>query len=163
MNEYVTKPLSAEQLRQALARCGIDPGKTRTAPPMGTMPPMVVEARPVLAEQQLARLAQLKSPDGAPLTEHLFAMLAGEMPVRLAAMAAALESRDVETLGRAAHTLAGSCANLGAVALEVVARELESEVKRGSWPDASGCLTRVGNEWERLRAELVRRYPQSFP
>jgi PAS domain S-box-containing protein len=165
MNEYVTKPLSAEQLRQALARCGIDPGKTRTTPPMavGTTPPMRVEVRPVLFEEQLARLAALKSPDGTPLTAHLFTMLAGEMPGRLAAMAAALEEHDAETLGRVAHTLAGSCANLGASALEAVARELENEVRRGGWTEAPGCLTRIGNEWERLRAELASRFPQSFP
>ncbi|ATC63463.1 hypothetical protein CMV30_05565 [Nibricoccus aquaticus] len=163
MDEYVTKPLGAEALRQALARCGIDPGKSRTAPPMGTMPPMPAGSRAVLDEEQLGRLAQLKSPTGEPLTEHLFKLLAGEMPGRLAAMAAALESRDAELLGRLAHTLAGSGANLGAAALEVVAREIESEVKREGWAEASGCLTRVVNEWDRLRAELVRRFPQSFP
>ncbi len=162
MNEYVTKPINADQLRQALARCGIDPGKTRTAPPMGTTPPVPVETQPVLVEEQLARLAVLKSPDGKPLTEHLFKMLAGEMPGRLAALETALEARDAEMLGRVAHTLAGSCANLGAAALEAVARELESEAKRGGWGGAAGCLTRIGNEWERLRIELVQRFPQSF-
>ncbi|MGC4074677.1 MAG: PAS domain S-box protein [Nibricoccus sp.] len=163
MNEYVTKPLSAEQLRQALARCGIDPGKARTTPPMGTTPPMVPASRPVLVEQQLARLALLKSPDGTPLTEHLFALLAAEMPGRIAAMTTALDARDAEVLGRVAHTLAGSCANLGAEALESVARELENEAKRGGWSDAPGCLTRIANEWERLRTELARRFPKSFP
>jgi HPt (histidine-containing phosphotransfer) domain-containing protein len=159
MNDYVTKPLGAEQLRQALARCGIDPGKVRTAPPMGTTPPMATDVRPVIDGQQLARLANLKSPDGSPLTEHLFSMLTAEMPGRLAAMKTAFESRDAEALGRVAHTLAGSCANLGALSLEAAARGLENEAKRNEWVDASVCLTRIGNEWERLRAELVRRHP----
>jgi CheY-like chemotaxis protein/HPt (histidine-containing phosphotransfer) domain-containing protein len=168
MDEYVTKPLGMEALRQALARCGIDPGRIRTVPPQGTIPPigtrppMQMEASPVLSEQQLERLENLKTAGGEPLTEHLFTLLAGEMSGRLAGMADALEKRDVEALGRLAHTLAGSCANLGASALESVARELEDVARKNDWTEASGCLTRVVREWERLRAELARRFPRSF-
>jgi PAS domain S-box-containing protein len=163
MNEYVTKPLSAELLRQALARCGLDAGKPRTSPPIQTTPPMEISLSPVLDDEQLRKLSQLKTATGEPLTGQLFGMLIREMPARLTALRDALERHDVDHLARVAHTLAGSCANLGAAALGAVSRELENSAKLEAWSESASCLTRVGIEWERLRAELLHRFPQSFP
>jgi PAS domain S-box-containing protein len=159
MNEYVTKPLSADQLRQALARCGLDAGKPRAVISAETAPPFEGAQPQVLDERQVAKLSHLKAPGGEPLPLHLFAMLLREMPGRMMAMRAAVETREDETLMRTAHTLAGSCANLGAFALGSVARELEEAGRCRDWLEASGCLTRLGAEWERLRAELSRRFP----
>jgi PAS domain S-box-containing protein len=163
MNEYVTKPLSMDHLRQALARCGLDAGRPRTTPPIHTAPPMDVPQTPVLDEEQLRKLSQLKAASGEPLTAQLFGMLIREMPSRITAMQGALEGREVEALTRVAHTLAGSCANLGAASLGTAARELENHAKLGAWTESASCLTRVCAEWERLRAELLQRFPQSFP
>jgi PAS domain S-box-containing protein len=162
MDDYVTKPLSAEHLRQALARCGLDAGKTHTRPPMETRPPMAVPALEVIDERQLEKLAQLKTAQGEPLTAQLFVLLAREMPGRIGSLETAAAARDAQTLTRVAHTLAGSCANLGAAALGAVARELENAAEAGAWEAAPGCLTRVGIEWKRLHGELVRRFPTSI-
>jgi CheY-like chemotaxis protein/HPt (histidine-containing phosphotransfer) domain-containing protein len=162
MNEYVTKPLSAESLRQALARCGLNAGAPRAAMPTGSAPPIAGAISAVIDEKQLAKLAHLKAPGGEPLTAHLFELLLKEVPGRIAAMQTALAAQEQESLMRAAHTLAGSCANLGAAALGAASRDLEETVRRQDWLEARGCLTRLGLEWERLHTELSRRFPSLF-
>jgi HPt (histidine-containing phosphotransfer) domain-containing protein len=77
-------------------------------------------------------------------------------------MQTALAAQEQESLMRAAHTLAGSCANLGAAALGAASRDLEETVRRQDWLEARGCLTRLGLEWERLHTELSRRFPSLF-
>jgi PAS domain S-box-containing protein len=169
MDDYVTKPLTADALQEAFARCGlIVPEKSLPpempaishAPAVGSAVQQAASPAAgeptagllVLDEKQLAQLAKLRGPSGAPLAQELIAMFEGEMPGRLAAMTAAAAAREQTELVRGAHTLAGSCASLGAQALREAARMLEDSARAGAWHLVPGQLAAVENEWKRLHA-----------
>lgn len=80
-----------------------------------------------------------------------------DAPRRLAAMADALRQNDAVSLQRAAHTLKGAAANIGAVALESRCRELEESGKAALLDGASPIVRGIESEFGRVKAEIDER------
>jgi signal transduction histidine kinase/ActR/RegA family two-component response regulator len=135
MNDYIAKPLRPEDLARVLDRWS---GAPADAPRPTQLPAPPAGPAPAVDAGRIAELAAIIPPDGlATMLDAFFAD--GEK--RLAAMSAAVESRDLDALRRAAHDLAGLTANYGLAETEQVARQTLAACRAGdadsAWPLAA--------------------------
>jgi HPt (histidine-containing phosphotransfer) domain-containing protein len=151
MDDYLPKPLRAEELRNALVRCGL------------AVPELTVKktaARPLAAELEVVQAAQIEQLRGLPgrkhatLLQEVITIFLQETPAtlgRLHELAARCEQKETAQL---AHRLAGSCANLGAQPMRSAARAVEEAAAQHTWADMPERLTVLEEEWQRLASAL---------
>jgi len=77
-----------------------------------------------------------------------------EMTRNLERLRMSLEGRDGPTLERVAHTLKGSCGNLGADAMSKMCAQLQSVARGGNWSLARDLVEEVVREGSKVEAEL---------
>jgi PAS domain S-box-containing protein len=151
MNDYVSKPVRPENLRAALMRNGLVMDaklSTTTAP--------VASGAVVLDERVLEQLRGLPGRNGPALLPELVAMFGREEPVRLAECERWYNERRSQPLADAAHTLAGSCANLGAHEMRAAALAVEKAAQAAAWEDVSRLLAELHPASRRLHDALKR-------
>lgn len=90
-----------------------------------------------------ATFAELKRMSGDELINDVIDAFLDDAPKMIAAMQAALDSHDVESFRRNAHSMKSNADTFGATALAAVARELEAMGRAGD--------LNVGNRLEVLR------------
>jgi signal transduction histidine kinase/CheY-like chemotaxis protein/HPt (histidine-containing phosphotransfer) domain-containing protein len=152
MDDYVTKPLRREILAEALSRW-VPPGGERAAEPHGVAneeDPATVPDLPLavptgtLDEATLDRLRSLEDPESPGfVAEILSDFLAGLDPY-FKSIEVALGAADGEALRRAAHTLKGSAANVGAESIRQASLRLEEVAKSDDLSDGGGALENLG-------------------
>jgi len=138
MDDYVAKPVDAEDLFQAIERVG----KTisRADPPI---PPLAPD--PIILDRE-AMLRRV----GAD-TELLFEMVKNfneESAGLLIEVRRSIVERDAGRLERVAHSLKGALRTLAASAASEAALELETMARQGD-------LSRADKGWERLESEMT--------
>ncbi len=152
MDDYVTKPVKPEELATALERWipqpdgeAPDPEEATdgVAAPGGTTDP--------LDRSVLAGLRELG--DQELLTE-LADLFLEDVPPRLEALREAIEGGDAASVGRAAHALKGSSANMGALRMSTICAELEDAGHSGELEHALVLLGRLEAEFGRVRPAL---------
>ncbi len=92
---------------------------------------------------------------GSPgLVKELIDLFLREAGIHLAGLRASLDGRDARAFERAAHTLKGSSGNLGAQAMSRICGELQDIGSAGDWVRAPGGVSRLEEEFHRVKAEL---------
>jgi CheY-like chemotaxis protein/HPt (histidine-containing phosphotransfer) domain-containing protein len=114
MDDHLAKPFAIGELAAALERAT----PTAATPFAGVLDPEIVD--------QLRMLARSGSPE---LLDSVASSFARDTPVRVAALRTAIASADRDAIAFNAHTLKGSAANLGAIAIVAVCQELESALE----------------------------------
>jgi signal transduction histidine kinase/DNA-binding response OmpR family regulator len=154
MDAYVAKPIDVATLEDVLSRWA------RLAPGRADQAGDDSEASsdrdaPAIDQGRLSILRGLGATDGRSLLGALTHAFTTRSPVLLSTMRRKLDSGDAAGLQDAAHELAGSAANIGAVRVADLARQVET----GGQPPAVDLLDRLGHELERagrlLRADLA--------
>ncbi|MFM7103338.1 MAG: response regulator, partial [Verrucomicrobiota bacterium] len=179
MDDFLTKPMDPEALRQALRRAvafrresealaSAMSGGPVAEPPGAVSNPAANPARgadveaaggaetlPVL---DLAALEALRVPGDPAALGELVELFLVDAPRRVAALAAACGGRDREAARVAAHTLKGSAGNLGARRLAARAAEAEVAAREGAWgmldrllPGLEDCLAEARPRFEAAR------------
>lgn len=114
--------------------------------------------RETLDREVIRSLKELGGDDDPGLFEELVNLFLDDTPPRIQELNSALTSGDAHRLERAAHALKSSTANLGAMALSELFREIEQAGKRADLTGAQGLVTSSEQEYSRvvqaLRAEL---------
>lgn len=165
MDDYLSKPISPQQLEDTLARFGagaqgLSPVTAPSPAVPAVLPPSGVRADaatdlPVLDANHVRQLQELSAPGGGgTLAGELAALFSGEWPDRLVALRQAVQARKQSDVAGLAHTLAGTCATLGARELRLLALELETAASDGAWDLVASRLERVDRAAVRLLAEL---------
>jgi len=98
------------------------------------------EEAETLDGQTLERLRELGVQVGKDVLGEVIGLFLSRKDEVLETLREACRARDAETFERAAHSLKGSAANLGALRLSGVAAELE---KRGREAELDGCAGRI--------------------
>ncbi|KAA3609516.1 MAG: Hpt domain-containing protein [Planctomycetota bacterium] len=111
-------------------------------------------ALPPLNQEKLEELLEIFG-DADELSE-LFEEYFAELPERLQELRDALSVGDSSPVNQIAHTLKGSSGNLGASAVQEVARGIEEQAKAGTLEQVGGLLDQLDIELERLRQALER-------
>ena len=122
-DDYLTKPIRTEEFFAALERIKLaSPSRHEHSPP---------PEKPS-ASDAIDLAAALERVDGdRALLQEIARLFEDECPKAMAEIRAALENRDAKALQRLAHTLKGSSASLGALAVSQAAADLEHHARAG--------------------------------
>jgi signal transduction histidine kinase/CheY-like chemotaxis protein/HPt (histidine-containing phosphotransfer) domain-containing protein len=147
MDEYVAKPVKAEDLRNVLDRlvrpAASAPEPTPAAPEVPVDPEVIATMR---AEYQV---------EGEPdILARLIDLFLESTTENCSAIRSAISQGDARALERAAHSLKGGSATLGARPLAAISQRLQ-EMGRGGRVDGAGdVFVQLEHEVERVRAAL---------
>jgi signal transduction histidine kinase/DNA-binding response OmpR family regulator/HPt (histidine-containing phosphotransfer) domain-containing protein len=161
MNHYLSKPFTTEQLHSVLdffaapqaaaAPGGLperepEPGPERAPGPDGTLP--------VLDPRAVSRIRTLAASGRRDLLPRLAALYASSSAVLVQSLREATRAADAEALLQAAHGLKSSSANVGALQLAGLCRDLEAAASAREFQGAASTLERLAQEHERVLAAL---------
>jgi signal transduction histidine kinase/CheY-like chemotaxis protein/HPt (histidine-containing phosphotransfer) domain-containing protein len=151
MDDYLTKPIRAEAVASVLQRWVTRPAAGRPAQPGACS----AGREPVspLDQDQINDLRSLDDGDGEVFASIIEQFLAQADQGRRD-LARLVEEGDAQALARAAHTLKGASANVGAVAVSAVCAELEAKAKLAGLDGAAGLVEQFACEMARAREAL---------
>ncbi len=100
---------------------------------------------------------RLLNQEGEPdVVREVFLLFLDDAPRRISAIADAIGRADASALQRAAHTLKGAAASIGATALQALCLEIELLGKNAQPGAAAGPAQALSGEFERVRGEIDR-------
>ena len=146
MDEYVSKPIQAKQLLEAIER---QRGKMRDRKPE-TLPAGSFEEKEIFQEGML--LDHLSG--DKDLYEEIIRTFLGDAPIQIARLRQALEEGDSNRLESQAHSLKGAAMNIGGTALQTLAYEIEKSGKNRDLEKARAFSLNLDTEFEKLKSSL---------
>ncbi|MGB3510129.1 MAG: response regulator [Microcoleaceae cyanobacterium] len=167
MDDYISKPVKVEALQGALKRWGkIILGKEEADVPEAntditvTYPPLeseIVSGDSSVDLQMLRQMREELQIDGeADVLTDLIDIFLEDTPEQLAAIKKAINDFEMEALRLAAHSLKGSCRNLGVVDMSDICAAIEEKAKFGLIVEADRLLTQLENEFVRVQSALIK-------
>ena len=144
MDAYIPKPVDLRTLKDVLSRWArpvLGQGNQADPEPAGSLD----SDTSALDPERLAALRELGATAGPRLLPALIDAFTTASPRLLATMRRSLENGDTNSLRSAAHELKGSAANMGAVRVADLARQVET----GGPPIAVDLLDLLGSELKR--------------
>ena len=159
MDDYLRKPVKMEELRVTLERW-LPP-----TPAENAVPPAAHRARATSSSKKKGKpmealdpevFGQLKQADGGTggFLIALIDKFLEEAPKRLAGLSEAVDRSDKEGLVKAAHSLKGSCATLGAQEMSRMCAGMEECGKAGRMTETGLRLASIQEEFARVRKAL---------
>ena len=149
MDDYISKPVKANELGEVLLRWISSRGEASTEDDVvhengdRALDPVVLEG-----------LADLD--DGE---ESIVAELAGifleDASSRIEILREAVEKDDADSISKTAHTLKGSSGNMGAHRIQALCTKLQEAGESGNLAAAPGLIERIEAEFDRARPELA--------
>jgi signal transduction histidine kinase/DNA-binding response OmpR family regulator len=142
MNDYVAKPIRADELAAALKRAKpLRNGDVRSA------------ASEISLEA--AALQNLRELGGVEFLTEVVDVFLADAPALVASLGRSLKRQDTEELRRAAHTLKSNGATLGAVGFAKLCRAVEQHAKDGRIDGVSQLVNQIEREYRTLQEALV--------
>jgi PAS domain S-box-containing protein len=143
MNDYVAKPIRAEELAAALKR----------ARPLGNGD--IAPGRVDYVSLDDEALQNLRDLGGDEFLGEVIGAFLADAPSLIATLRSALEHENTEELRRAAHTLKSNGATLGAESFAELCRTAEQLAKAGELEGFSQLVERIEEEYAPLEEALV--------
>jgi HPt (histidine-containing phosphotransfer) domain-containing protein len=109
---------------------------------------------PVIDPQAIDSLRALNPGDNDEFLREIAGIFLEDTPLRIAELDQSLAALDVPKFTRAAHSIKGSSANLGAMALRAAAEKLEHRSRTAGLEGLSPLVTDVKSEFARAQMEL---------
>jgi len=167
MDDYITKPFTAEQIRAALAtwlgRSTRSAGKrdhlTLVIPARPETPPAAAPAE-AIDDAVLNTLAGLQRSGKPAIVRRVIMLFLNSAPALIKDLEDAVARGDTRLLHRASHTLKTASANVGAMILSVHCKELETLARQGAVADARARVDAIGEDFRRAQAALTARLHQ---
>jgi PAS domain S-box-containing protein len=148
MNDYISKPVRIEDLHAAL-----EIARSRRSVEPALEPPR----ERALDPDAVSKLRELQVEGEEDILSELGELFISRAPARIRAMEDAIargDSNDANTLRKEAHNLKSSSANIGALRLSEICKELELLGQSENLNGAPELLEKAEAEYERARAEL---------
>ncbi len=152
MNDYLSKPVQRAELERMLEKW-IQLPLFRDPPP-STEEVRMQPSHRVLDQKVIASLRELGGDDDPGLFGELVQLFLDDTPERIRALNQALAQGDHASLEQAAHALKSSAANLGALGLSSLFRDIEAAGRARDLERAASLVARSGEEYERVEAAL---------
>jgi CheY-like chemotaxis protein len=145
MDDYVSKPINADQLARAIENLVLGSGAADAEPLDRTSAGELLDTEAVLARV-----------DGdVELLRYIVYLFLEELPKLMWEIRDAVARHDSEALERAAHMLKGSVGNFHANAVVGAAQHLETIAREGDLSGARDALAVLEHETERLKPALI--------
>ena len=151
MDDYLSKPVKPADLVGALSRFASTSSHAR---PAGPAEP--AGAGGVIDPAVLTGFREMAGDDGDSLLSSLVVTFLENTPLVLAQAHAALDHASAGELGRAAHTLKGSCSNFGAERMRTACQRLEDAGRKKLPDEAAEMLAAIEREFALVRLALER-------
>ncbi len=148
MDDCLEKPLRPEEMQAALARLGL----ARTP---ATSPAPLADRDAVLDGAHIQTMRSAPGRLGSSLLDDFMTLFYREEPKRIRALVALAKDGRFAELVRAAHTVAGSCAMLGARQLQQAALALENAASDGDPGEIGRRVDGIEAAWSRLCEALT--------
>jgi HPt (histidine-containing phosphotransfer) domain-containing protein len=114
---------------------------------------------PVIDLQSIENLRALNPGDNDEFLREIVAIYLEDTPVRLAELDQSLAAADIPKFTRAAHSIKGSSANLGAMTVRAIAEQLEHQSAKQGLDHVADLLASLKAEFARARAEFDKLLP----
>jgi HPt (histidine-containing phosphotransfer) domain-containing protein len=111
---------------------------------------------PVIDPQAIENLRALNPDDNDEFLREIAGIFLEDTPLRIAELDQSFLAGDVAKFTRAAHSIKGSSANLGAMALRAVAEKLEHHVRTEGMTNVTSAVDGIKAEFSRAQTELLR-------
>lgn len=108
----------------------------------------------VIDPQAIENLRALNPGDNDEFLREIAGIFLEDTPQRIAELDQSLAAGDAAKFTRAAHSIKGSSANLGAMALRSVAEKLEHQARTGGLTDVAALVSEIKAEFARAQTEL---------
>lgn len=108
----------------------------------------------VIDPQAIENLRALNPGDNDEFLRELAGIFLEDTPLRIAELDQSLSAGDAVKFTRAAHSIKGSSANLGATALRAAAEKLEHESRTEGLASVVDLIAQVKSEFARAQDEL---------
>jgi CheY-like chemotaxis protein len=156
MDDFVSKPVKPEDLSTVLERwvIGAEDAEAGGAEPGGVSDGNAPDG-PAIDRSVLAGLEELRDTqeEGEPDALHeLIELFLADVSSQMGALREAVGAGDALSMERIAHSLKGSCANMGAVGMQGMCAELEEMGRSGELAGAPGLIDRLEEEFGRVSA-----------
>jgi HPt (histidine-containing phosphotransfer) domain-containing protein len=102
----------------------------------------------------ISELRSLESPSSPGFLAELIDLFLKEAAIHLTTLRDSLGARDARAFERSAHTLKGSCGNLGAQAMSRLCSDLQSIGHSADWIRAAQLLPGLEEEFKSVKTEL---------
>jgi signal transduction histidine kinase/CheY-like chemotaxis protein/HPt (histidine-containing phosphotransfer) domain-containing protein len=156
MNDYLSKPVTTDLLREALERWVSRPAEAVAEP---TLTPPAEPGEPILDERVLDSLRELQEPGEEDLVAEILSVFQVDSARQIEVLTSSLSAGDLGTAHRAAHTLKGSALNVGASRVARVGKELESLLKQEDVVSAKALVPALERELETVLAQIAAGHP----
>ncbi len=111
---------------------------------------------PSIDPEAISNLRELNPGDGGEFLREIIAIYLEDTPKRIEDLRSTLKSGDTAGFTRAAHTIKGSSANVGAQVLKGIAERLEIMSRRDGIAGAEPVVAEIETEFARASAELLK-------
>ncbi len=115
---------------------------------------------PVIDQQAIENLRLLDPSNNDEFLREIVGIFLDDTPQRIAELEQSLAANDVAKFTRAAHSIKGSSANLGAMALRIVAETLEHQSRKEGLGGLAPLIGAVKAEFARAQVELAKLLPK---
>jgi CheY-like chemotaxis protein/signal transduction histidine kinase/HPt (histidine-containing phosphotransfer) domain-containing protein len=151
MDDYLFKPVKRSQLADTLRKWLPEPAHP-TGPGLDTMTQTEAPSprTPSVDKAVLVELREIMEDAFAELIQTYLR----DTPTRLVAIRDAIDKTDADALRDAAHTMKSSSANLGAMPLSALAKELEALGRSGTTEGAAELFRSAAAEYTRVKQAL---------
>jgi HPt (histidine-containing phosphotransfer) domain-containing protein len=139
--------LAAIDAKNILCRSSLQPFFSPTL-----LPPM--SDQPVLDPQAIENLRALNPGDNDEFLREITAIFLEDTPQRVAELDQSLVSGDTSKFTRAAHSIKGSSANIGATGLRAVAEKLEHQSRLQGLTEVPQLIEQLKQEYGRTEVAL---------
>lgn len=114
---------------------------------------------PALDPEGLEGLLELVDEGDMSFLEDLYGSFLDSIPAALAAATGFLDAGDLESVGREAHSLKGASANVAALPLSDLCREVEDAARDGNAAGVREGLAAIAEEARRVRMAVANSLP----
>jgi PAS domain S-box-containing protein len=161
MDDYISKPIQEQELIRALQLCQSAVCEPRKPPTQERwVVPENVDSPPVLDRRVLNSLRQMAGTKAATILRQIIEHYREDAPQRLQDIRDAVAAGDAQSLRQSAHSLRSSSANLGAMNLSHLCKELEMIGRAGTTTGGPEWLAQVEAEYEKVKVALQLEYKQ---
>jgi len=109
---------------------------------------------PIIDPQVIKNLRALNPDDNGEFLREIISIYLEDTPLRITELDESLASGDISRFARAAHSVKGSSANLGAARLRDAAEKLEREAHHSGLTAVVPLVAEVRSQFDKAAAEL---------